>query len=91
MFPIVLFSVLVLIVYWKQDAIVQELLTTLNKDFKGEIRIKGSHISPFENFPYISIDLEGVEIYEAKNDKNHPILKVADLYVGFDLFNVSST
>ena len=61
--PVFLIFVLVLILYWKQDAIVQDLLTTLNKDFKGEIRIKGSHISPFENFPYISIDLEGVEIY----------------------------
>ncbi len=88
--PVFLIFVLVLILYWKQDAIVQDLLTTLNKDFKGEIRIKGSHISPFENFPYISIDLEGVEIYEAKNDTKHPILKVSDVYVGFDLFTVLS-
>ena len=62
--PIVLFFALVAIVYWRQDAIVQELISTLNEDFVGEIEIEDSHVSPFEAFPYISIDLDHVKIYE---------------------------
>lgn len=62
--PIVLFFTVVLIVYAKQDAIVKNLIETANKDFKGAIRIKGSHVAPFANFPYISIDIEGLEIFE---------------------------
>ncbi|MFT4601438.1 MAG: hypothetical protein ACI857_001618, partial [Arenicella sp.] len=86
--PILLFFTVVLIVYWKQDAIVQELITTLNEDFVGEIEIEDSHVSPFENFPYISIDLDNVKIYEDKEDHKEPILFVEDAYAGFDIWTL---
>lgn len=88
--PILLFTVTVIIVYWKQDAIVQEVLSTLNEDFVGEIEIQDSHVSPFENFPYISVDLDHVKIYETKEDHKEPILSVDDVYVGFDLWTLLS-
>jgi AsmA-like C-terminal region len=88
--PIVLFFGVVLLVYWKQDAIVQELITTLNEDFVGEIEIEDSHVSPFENFPYISIDLDNVKIYEDKEDHKEPILHVEDAYAGFDIWTLLS-
>jgi len=88
--PIVLFFTVVLIVYWKQDAIVQELISTLNEDFTGEIEIEDSHVSPFENFPYISIDLENVKLYESKEDHAEPILDIKDVYAGFDLWTLIS-
>jgi hypothetical protein len=62
--PIVLFFTVLLIVYVKQDEIVKDLIETANKDFKGAIRIKGSHVAPFANFPFISIDIEGLEVFE---------------------------
>ena len=86
--PIVLFFILVLIVYWKQDEIVQELIETMNEDFVGEIEIEDSHVSPFENFPYISIDLDHVKIYETKEDHKDPILSLEDCYFGFDIFDI---
>ncbi|HLP13249.1 MAG TPA: AsmA-like C-terminal region-containing protein [Flavobacteriales bacterium] len=88
--PIVLFFALVGILYWKQDAIVQHLLSSMNEDFKGRIEITGSHISPFEEFPYISIDLEGVKIYEDKKTHKKPILAIDDAYLGFDLWTIIS-
>lgn len=88
--PMLLFSLVVLIVYWKQDSLVQELIATLNKDFKGEISISDSHVSPFANFPHISIDLENVQIYEGKKQGQKPILKIQDVYVGFDLWTILS-
>ncbi|GAB5418545.1 MAG: hypothetical protein Crog4KO_03020 [Crocinitomicaceae bacterium] len=86
--PILLFTVGIIIVYVKQDEIVQELITDLNKDFKGAAEIKGSHISMFENFPYISIDLEGFTVYESKDKKGKPLVSVNDTYVGFDMWTI---
>ena len=88
--PIILFFTVVIIVYYKQDAIVQELITTLNEDFVGEIEIEDSHVSPFENFPYISIDLDNVKVYEDKEDHKEPILHVEDAYAGFDIWTLLS-
>jgi hypothetical protein len=83
--PLLVSLVLLGVVYAKQDAIVQELITTLNKDFKGEISVDESHISPFANFPYISIDLDHVRIYENKDRNTPPLLDVRHIYIGFDI------
>ncbi|MCH2234211.1 MAG: AsmA-like C-terminal region-containing protein [Crocinitomicaceae bacterium] len=90
LFPILLFTTVVIIVYVKQDVIVQELITKLNEDFVGEIEIEDSHVSPFENFPYISIDLDHVKLYEDKEDHSEPIVDLEDIYVGFDLWTLLS-
>lgn len=84
--PLLVFSTVLAILFWKQDVIVQELVTTVNEDFVGELRIEDSHISPFANFPYISIDLDNVSVYESKDKKAKAILKLRDIYVGFDLW-----
>lgn len=88
--PIVLFFITVTIVYYKQDSIVQHLLKTANKDFKGQIVIENSNIAPFANFPYISIDLQGLKIFETKDETLESVVEVGDLYVGFDLFTLLS-
>ncbi len=88
--PIVLFSSLIAVLYWKQDAVVEELISTLNEDFEGHFELEGSHISPFENFPYISIDLEGLTLYEDKSKQGTPILDIKDAYVGFNMWDVVS-
>ncbi|MFY7991031.1 MAG: hypothetical protein ACOVO3_09865, partial [Fluviicola sp.] len=76
------------IVYVKQDAIVQEVLTHFNQDFEGKIAIKESHISPFAAFPYISIDLEGLKVYESKDQKKVPLVSITDCYVGFNVYDL---
>jgi hypothetical protein len=88
--PVLLFTILVLVVYWKQDAIVQEFLKTSNEDFVGEITIEDSHVSPFENFPYISIDLDHLRIFEDKQNHKEPIVELEDCYFGFDIFDLIS-
>lgn len=87
--PVLIFSIAIGVLYLKQDAIVQHFIKVLNEDFTGEISIKGSHISPFANFPYLSIDLEDVRIYQDKNkSKSNPMLSVKDGYIGFDLWTM---
>ena len=86
--PSVLFFVLVLMVYIKQDEIVQGLIKDMNKDFYGSTEIKDSHVSMFENFPYISIDLEEFKVHENKERNTTPLIDVHDVYVGFNLWTI---
>ena len=86
--PILLFFTVVLIVYNKQDEIVKELIVDLNEDFNGTTEIKGSHVSMFENFPYISIDLEEFKIHESKEKNTTPLAEIHDLFVSFNLWTI---
>jgi hypothetical protein len=89
--PILLFTILITILYFKQDAIVQDFLKTANKDFNGSIKIKDSHIAPFSNFPYMSIDLENLEVFEGKSQtKKTRIILVKDAYLGFNIIDLIS-
>jgi hypothetical protein len=88
--PIFLFTLLIAVLYWKQDQIVKELIYTLNEDFEGHFELRESHISPFENFPYISIDLEGLVLYEDGSKEGIPILNIDDAYISFNLWDVAS-
>ncbi|MFN4199344.1 MAG: hypothetical protein ACK4FS_09990, partial [Flavobacterium sp.] len=86
--PLLLFAVLSIVVIVKKDAIVQKLIATLNDDFKGTIVIRENRIAPFENFPYISIDLKGFQVFETKDLQSAPIIDLEDVYVGFDLWTI---
>jgi hypothetical protein len=86
--PILLFVVMIALIFWKQDAVVQELITTINQDFTGELEVRDSHISPFANFPYVSIDLDEVKVYESKTKSTPPLVHLHDVYLGFDLWTL---
>lgn len=85
--PLVLLSILVGILYYNQDKIVQHFIETANKDFHGSITLKDSHIAPFANFPYISVDLEDFEVFENKKSTT-PLVHLKDLYLGFDFWTL---
>ena len=87
-FPILCFAIITIIISVKKDVIVQELLATANEDFKGKIALSETQISPFENFPYVSIDLKDFQVYETKNPNEKPIINLKDVYVGFDLWTI---
>lgn len=76
------------VLFWNQDAIVQKGVQYANEAFAGQLTLEGSHISPFANFPYISVDLEGVSLYETKDNSSDPLMHMEDLYVGFNLLAV---
>ena len=86
--PILLFGILLLIIYSKQDEIIQSQIAKMNEEHKGLIIVGDTHLSPFENFPYISIKIDDVEIHETKADDSPIILDVADIYVGFNLRDI---
>ncbi|MEO1654472.1 MAG: hypothetical protein AAFU64_13080, partial [Bacteroidota bacterium] len=85
---IILVAGLFAVVVWKQEQVVQQVLLYTNQHYKGKITLEGSHISPFANFPFISIDLEGLKIYESKDESISPLVDVQDAYLGFDIWNI---
>ncbi len=86
--PILLFLVVVVVLYLKQDDFVQYGLTHANQDLKGQLKIRDSHIAPFQNFPLISIDLEDLEIYESKDKNADRLVHINDAYIGFNLLEI---
>ena len=86
--PILLFGILLLIVYVKQDDIIQGEIDAMNKNHKGLIVVGDTHLAPFEDFPYISIKIDDVKIYETKTEDAAAILDVADIYIGFNVLDI---
>lgn len=86
--PVFLFSSLILYIYIYQDEIVQAQIDEMNKNHKGLIVVGDTHIAPFANFPYMSIVVDDVTIYESKEEDAPIILDVADIYVGFDIWDI---
>ncbi len=86
--PLILLTVVLAISFLNQDRIVKELVSQVNEDFKGRLVVEGSHISPFTNFPYVSIDLEHIKIYEGKADSSDLLLNISDAYLGFDFWTI---
>jgi hypothetical protein len=87
--PVLLFGTALIILITQQERLVQYYLQEFNESIHGHIEIRKSRIAPFRNFPYISIDLEGVKIYETKNlNVAKPIVDLNDLYVGFDVWKL---
>lgn len=76
------------VVYFKKDELISKALEELNEGLAGRLVIKDTSISPFENFPYVSIDLKDIELYETKASGEEAIVKIEDVYVGFDLGSI---
>ena len=87
--PVFSFSIILFLIHYKQDVFVQKFIATLSQEFKGHITVSGSHISPFENFPYVSIDLEHVKVYANDTRDDEPLLYIEDVYLGFDLWAIA--
>ncbi|MEQ8548654.1 MAG: AsmA-like C-terminal region-containing protein [Cyclobacteriaceae bacterium] len=75
-------------VYLKQEAIVQSQISTLNKSYNGQIAVGEVHLAPFTNFPYVSLKIDDVTVHESKDEDALAILDVADIYVGFDFWDI---
>ncbi|WP_044397916.1 AsmA-like C-terminal region-containing protein [Lacinutrix sp. Hel_I_90] len=86
--PILFFSAVVLYIYSEQDHIIQNEIAVLNKQHQGLITIGDTHLSLFKNFPDISFKVDDVKIYETKDANAAAILDVADIYTGFNIWDI---
>lgn len=80
----------VILLYSKQDSIVQSQLEVVNEGFQGEVELGDSHLAIFEKFPYVSLKVDDVRVREFKKEESSVILDVADIYVGFQFWDILS-
>lgn len=78
----------VYILYKNQKQLTQNVLDKLNAGFNGKLEVGDSQISPFYNFPYVSIDLKNVVFFEEKGTDSKVIFSTNDIYIGFNLWEI---
>lgn len=76
------------LLYRNQQLVSDMVLSRLNKAMIGHTTLGGVHISPFKNFPYISIDLENLKFYDTEDESHPPIYEFEDVYLGFDIWDI---
>ncbi|WP_343914641.1 AsmA-like C-terminal region-containing protein [Aquimarina litoralis] len=86
--PILVVGGLMLYIQSNQSEIIQGEIEKLNKEHKGLVSIGESELSLFSNFPYVSIKVYDVKIFETKEDNAPVIMDVKDTYVGFNLWDI---
>ncbi len=86
--PVALFTIGILVIYSQQDRIIRSQMGTVNDLFAGRVDFFDSHISPFERFPYISIEIDSLKVFESKSELEGPILNIGETYFGFDILNI---
>ncbi|MBT1685598.1 AsmA family protein [Dawidia soli] len=69
----------------QQQRLVNLAVAGVNKQFKGELTIETSSISPFKNFPYVSVALHEVRFFPTKATAGRPLAEIGRIYVGFSL------
>ncbi len=78
----------ILYVTVKQNSIIKDSITTLNKQHNGFVTIGDTHLSLFSNFPNISFKVDDLKINETKKEDSPVIMDVKDIYVGFNLWDI---
>lgn len=86
--PILVVGGLMLYIQSNQSEIIKGEIAKLNKEHKGLISVGESELSLFGNFPYISIKVDDVQIFETKEDNAPIIMDVKDIYIGFNLWDI---
>ena len=90
--PVISLIILVLaataILYIQQRRLVKIAISELNKQLPGELLVGGSQISVFQNYPYISIAVSNVRLFESKDTTGKTIFEAEKIYVGFNLTDI---
>ncbi|MFO7703016.1 MAG: AsmA-like C-terminal region-containing protein [Psychroflexus maritimus] len=85
--PLLFFTAASLYLISQKDELTQKAIADYSKTIQGRIEVAHTKISPFENFPYISIDLQDVLVFENKTT-NQAFVQIEDAYIGLDLLKI---
>jgi len=82
---VLLLIVTLSILYFQQERLVNLAIKELNKQLPGELIVGGSTVSPFQNYPFVSIRLNNVKLFPNKGKTGKAICEAQRLYIGFSL------
>src|ERR1700761_5683545 len=82
---LILIGIAITLLFTQQERIVHIVVKDLNGKLPGRLEVKGSEISVFQHFPYISIGLQNVKFFPDKSDSAKPIYEAERVYAGFSL------
>lgn len=85
--PLLIFAGASIYLVIQKDALTQKAISQYSASIQGKVEVEKTKISPFENFPYISIDLQGLKVFENK-ETDQAFIHIEDVYVGFDLWKI---
>ncbi len=85
---LILIVIAVGILYGQRQRLVTLAVKDLNQQIPGELIIGSSDISIFQNFPYISIGLNNVQLYADKSRTGKAIYQAGRMFVGFSLSDI---
>jgi hypothetical protein len=74
--------------YTNQELLTQRAISSINEQFVGQLEVGQVHLSPFANFPYLSVDLKEVKFFENKSKEALPLYEAQDVYIGFNLLDI---
>ena len=86
--PVLLAGGLIQYVQNNQTEIIKREIAKINKDYKGLVRIGDSTLSLFGNFPYISLKVYDVQVFETKEEDAKAVMDVNDIYIGFNVSDI---
>ena len=86
--PVACLIIVIVVLHFQHNSLVQELLKKANEDFVGNISIDRSEIDFITDFPLVDIDLKDLRIHETKNLSIKPIAQFNDVYIGFNLWTI---
>ena len=76
------------LLYAKKDVFIAHLLNHANQNYKGLVTIEKADLSPFRKFPYISIELTNIKVFETKKKDTTAIIDVQKAYLGFNIWRL---
>jgi uncharacterized protein involved in outer membrane biogenesis len=85
---VILILIAVGILYAQRQRLVELAVKELNGQIPGELIVGPSDIAIFQNFPYISIGLNNVQLYPDKSRGAEPIYEAGRIFVGFSLSDI---
>jgi uncharacterized protein involved in outer membrane biogenesis len=85
---VLLISAISLYLYFNEEKIYKYIIQELNNNQQGFTEVGYVNVSPFKNFPYVSIGLHEIDFYSDKAKSESPIYHINHAYAGFDLFTI---
>ena len=76
------------LLYAKKEVVIAHLLNHANQHYNGLVTVEKADLSPFRKFPYVSIELTNIKVFETKKKDTTAIIDVQKAYLGFNIWRL---